>query len=67
MIRNAGDVTAAVLRELERAPDPRFREIMSSAVRHLHAWAREVQLTESEFRKAAAIVASTAHKTGETE
>jgi catechol 1,2-dioxygenase len=57
MIRNADDVTAAVLRELTRAPDPRFREIMSSAVRHLHAWAREVRLTEAEFRKAAAIVA----------
>ncbi len=57
MIRNADDVTAAVLRELERAPDPRFREVMSSAVRHLHAWAREVHLTEAEFRKAAAIVA----------
>jgi catechol 1,2-dioxygenase len=26
-------------------------------VRHLHAWAREVHLTEAEFRKAAAIVA----------
>lgn len=57
MIRNADDVTAAVLRELARAPDPRFREVMTSAVRHLHAWAREVHLTEAEFRKAAAIVA----------
>lgn len=57
MIRTADDVTAAVLRELARAPDPRFREIMTSAVRHLHAWAREVHLTEAEFRKAAAIVA----------
>jgi catechol 1,2-dioxygenase len=57
VIRNADDVTAAVLRELEQAPDARFREIMSSAVRHLHAWAREVRLTEAEFRKAAAIVA----------
>ena len=60
MIRNADDVTAAVLREIERAPDARFREIMSSAVRHLHAWAREVHLTEAEFRKAAAIVAARA-------
>ena len=57
MIRSPDDVTAAVLRELERASDPRFREIMGSAVRHLHAWAREVHLTEAEFRKAAAIVA----------
>ena len=57
MIRNADDVTAAVLRELARAPDARFREVMSSAVRHLHAWAREVHLTEAELRKAAAILA----------
>ncbi|MFO1305514.1 MAG: dioxygenase [Burkholderiales bacterium] len=57
MIRSADDVTAAVLRELQRSPDPRFREIMASAVRHLHAWAREAHLTEAEFRKAAAIVA----------
>ena len=57
MIRNADDVTDAVLRELARAPDARFREVMASAVRHLHAWAREVRLTEAEFRKAAAIVA----------
>jgi catechol 1,2-dioxygenase len=57
LIRTPDDVTAAVLRELERAADPRFREVVSSAVRHLHAWAREVHLTEAEFRKAAAIVA----------
>jgi catechol 1,2-dioxygenase len=57
VIRNADDVTDAVLRELARAPDARFREVMASAVRHLHAWAREVRLTETEFRKAAAIVA----------
>ena len=57
MIRTPDDVTAAVLREIEHAADPRFREVMSSAVRHLHGWAREVHLTEAEFRKAAAIVA----------
>jgi hydroxyquinol 1,2-dioxygenase len=51
------DVTTKVLSELERADDPRFREIMSSAVRHLHAWVREVSLTEAEFQKAGAIIA----------
>ena len=30
---------------------------MSSAVRHLHAWVREVRLTEAEFQKAGAIIA----------
>jgi hydroxyquinol 1,2-dioxygenase len=57
IIRRPEDVTAKVLSELERAQDPRFREIMSSAVRHLHDWVREVKLTEEEFQKAAAIIA----------
>ena len=33
------DVTAAVLSELARAPDARFREVLSALVRHLHAFA----------------------------
>ncbi|HTQ00718.1 MAG TPA: dioxygenase [Casimicrobiaceae bacterium] len=57
IIRNERDVTAAVLSEIERSRDPRFREIMSSAVRHLHGWVREVKLTEGEFQKAGAIIA----------
>jgi hydroxyquinol 1,2-dioxygenase len=57
IIRRPEDVTAKVLEELERADDPRFKEIMSSAVRHLHDWVREVKLTEAEFQKAGAIVA----------
>ena len=31
------DVTPAVLAEIARAPDPRFREVMGAAVRHA-AW-----------------------------
>ncbi len=57
IIKPQSDVTAAVLAELERAADPRFREIMSAAVRHLHAWVREVRLTEAEFQQACAIIA----------
>jgi len=57
IIRRPQDVTASVVSELERATDPRFREIMASAVRHLHDWVREVKLTEAEFQKAAAIIA----------
>src|SRR5918999_6559669 len=44
--------TKAVLSELQRAPNPRFREIMSAFVRHLHDFAREVKLTEEEYREA---------------
>jgi len=57
IIRRPQDVTASVVSELERATDPRFREIMASAVRHLHDWVREVKLTEAEFQQAAAIIA----------
>ena len=56
IIEGQADVTKAVLSELERAPDPRFREIMSALVRHLHDFAREVKLTEQEFQTAAAYV-----------
>ncbi|WP_397473861.1 dioxygenase [Pusillimonas sp.] len=51
------DVTQAVLDELNRAPDARFKELMSAAVRHLHDFARETRLTEAEFHKVCAYVA----------
>ena len=50
------DITTAVLEEVGRTPDPRQRELLVAAVRHLHAFAREVRLTEAElFRLVAAI------------
>jgi catechol 1,2-dioxygenase len=42
-------VTDVVLDAMAGAPNPRLREIMASLVRHLHAFAREVRLTEREF------------------
>ena len=48
IIENERDVTTAVLSELARSPNARFREIMSAFVRHLHDFAREVRLTEAE-------------------
>jgi hydroxyquinol 1,2-dioxygenase len=57
-IRTGQDVTAAVLAELARAPDARFREIMTIAVRHLHAFVREARLTEAEFQQACTEVAA---------
>src|SRR3977135_2905215 len=56
IIENQQDVTTAVLSELQRASDPRFREIMSAFVRHLHDFVREVKLTEEEFHAAIAYV-----------
>ena len=56
IIETQADVTKAVLSELSRAPDPRFREIMSAFIRHLHDFAREVKLTEQEFQAATAYI-----------
>jgi hydroxyquinol 1,2-dioxygenase len=59
-------VTKAVLDEIARAPDPRFREVMSAFVRHLHAFAREVRLTEEEFQRACAIIVALGQRTTES-
>src|SRR5215470_2409025 len=66
IIRTQEDVTPAVLSEIARAPDPRFREIMSALVRHLHAFAREVKLTEAELRTAASYIVAIGQKSNET-
>jgi hydroxyquinol 1,2-dioxygenase len=56
IIDGPDSVTEAVLSEIRLAPNPRFREIMSALVRHLHAFIREVKLTEQEFHQACAYV-----------
>jgi hydroxyquinol 1,2-dioxygenase len=66
IIENQEQVTEAVLSELERANNPRLREIMSAAIRHLHAFAREVKLTEPEFHQACAYIAALGKQTTET-
>jgi catechol 1,2-dioxygenase len=57
IIEREQDVTAAALAVMERTSDPRLRQIMVSLVKHLHAFVRDVRLTEAEFRDATAIVA----------
>ncbi len=52
IIEKQEDVTAAVLQEMHRTPDPRTREILGCLVRHVHAFIREVRLTEREFQQA---------------
>ena len=44
-------VTEAVLDQMATTPDGRMREVMAAAVRHLHAFAREVKLTPGEWIK----------------
>ena len=56
IIEGPDQVTPAVLAEIERAPNPRFREIMTALVKHLHAFIREAKLTEEEFHQACAYI-----------
>jgi catechol 1,2-dioxygenase len=57
IIQRQEDVTEAVLEAYNDISDPRLREIVRSLVKHLHAFAREVHLTEDEFRQGTEIVA----------
>ena len=43
------DITAEVLRRFDGTSDPRLRQIMQSLVKHLHAFVRDVELTEAEW------------------
>ncbi len=56
IIKTQADVTTAVLAEVQRAEDPRLREILTSLVKHLHSFVRETRLSEAEFQQAAAII-----------
>ncbi|AVH44119.1 intradiol ring-cleavage dioxygenase [Agrobacterium tumefaciens] len=56
VIKTESDVTPAVLAVMEQTSNPRAREILTALVKHLHAFVREVRLTEVEFREATAIL-----------
>jgi protocatechuate 3,4-dioxygenase beta subunit len=45
------NITEAVIQQMASTPDPRLKQVMESAVRHLHAFAREVKLTPAEWVK----------------
>jgi maleylacetate reductase len=56
-------VTAEVLATFRGAAEPRYREVIQSLVRHLHAFAREVRLTESEWQQGIDFLTRTGHIT----
>ena len=66
IIRNSRDVTVDALSVMGRTTDPRLREIMIWLVAHLHAFVRDVRLTEPEFREATVIVNEIGKKTTDT-
>ena len=57
-----GNLTEAVLAKLEGATDARFKQIMTSLVKHLHGFLREVELTEQEWMTAIQFLTATGQK-----
>ena len=50
------DITAEVLARFAATPDPRLRRIMLALINHLHAFVKEVELTEAEWFQAIEIL-----------
>lgn len=55
-------ITPAVIARLAESGNPRFKEIMSSLVTHLHDFAREVGLTEAEWMQGIQFLTATGQK-----
>jgi len=59
-------LTDAVLRSYEGAPDPRTRKVLGQLIHHLHAFVREADLTFDEWMRAIDFLTRTGHTSGET-
>ena len=57
------NITQAVIARLAGTPDARLREVMTSLVQHLHAFARDVRLTEDEWLQGIRFLTEVGHKT----
>lgn len=54
--KTESDITAEALQRFAQTPDPRLRQIMLGLVKHLHAFVKEVELTEAEWFQAIEIL-----------
>ena len=61
--RREADLVERVVRSFDDCSDPRLQQLMSSLVRHLHAFVREVRLTEEEWTKGIEFLTATGHMT----
>lgn len=66
IIERQEHVTEAVLDAYQHIADPRLREIMLSLISHLHAFARDVHLTEEEFQQAVGYLVKLGQLTNDT-
>ncbi|HKA45854.1 MAG TPA: intradiol ring-cleavage dioxygenase [Burkholderiales bacterium] len=56
------NLSDAVVARLAKTTDPRFKEVMTSLIRHVHAFVREVELTEEEWFEAIKFLTATGQK-----
>jgi hydroxyquinol 1,2-dioxygenase len=56
-------LVARVVGSFDSCPDPRLQKLMTSLVRHLHAYIREVRLTEEEWNRAIGFLTRCGHIT----
>ena len=56
----------AVVASFDKTEDPRLKQLMQSLTRHLHAFIREVRLTEDEWNAGIAFLTAAGHITDDT-
>jgi hydroxyquinol 1,2-dioxygenase len=59
---NQDTITQAVIARFAGTPDARLKELMTSLVQHIHAFAREVKLTEAEWLAGIEFLTATGQK-----
>ncbi|GAA4481872.1 protocatechuate 3,4-dioxygenase subunit beta [Rhodococcus olei] len=59
-------LVAEVVASFDGTPDPRLRTVMRSLTRHLHAFIRDVRLTEEEWNTAIEFLTAVGHITDDT-
>ncbi len=57
------ELVRTVLASFRNTPDSRLKELMQALVRHLHAYIREVRLTEAEWQQAIDFLTAAGHIT----
>ena len=57
------DLVATVLASFDGTPDQRLRQLLQALTRHLHAFLREVRLTEAEWKQGIDFLTATGHIT----
>ena len=55
------NLTAEVLHRIRNTPDKRLKEVMTSFIKHLHAFVREVKPTQEEWMKGIQFLTDTGH------